>query len=124
MALAFASVPLHGAPDQAAAGCLAAVRQVTGGAVRVSFPTRPVPLTLGDPADGLAPVFRFPAPEGGGELWLPNGGKGLPRAVREALEVHLSRIWSVQEERAAQAAELDRLRFHLAALQQVARTLS
>jgi diguanylate cyclase (GGDEF)-like protein len=124
VALAFTSVPLHGAPDQVAAACLTAIREVAGGPVRVSFPTRPVPLTLGDPADGLAPVFRFPAPEGGGELWLPKGGKGLPRAVRESLEVHLSRVWSVQAERAAQTAELDRLRFHLAALQQVARTLS
>jgi diguanylate cyclase (GGDEF)-like protein len=44
--------------------------------------------------------------------------------VHEALELQLTRVWQVQELRAAQALELDQLRFHLGALQQVARTLA
>jgi diguanylate cyclase (GGDEF)-like protein len=36
----------------------------------------------------------------------------------------VARAWEVQAQRAAQALELDQLRFHLAALQQVARTLA
>ena len=120
---AFASVPLHASPEQAATACVQAAREVLGVPVRLTYATVPVPLAAGDPPAGLVPAVRFPGPEGAGELWLPEG-KGVSRPLRDALEVQLSRIWKVQEERAAHTAELDRLRFHLAALQQVARTLA
>lgn len=123
VAHAFSAVPLHEGGEQVAAACLEAVRQVVSGPVRISFPTTPVPLTLGAPPEGLASALRFPSPQGPGELFLPEPA-GLSAAVRKALEAHLSRVWKVQEERAAHTAELDRLRFHLAALQQVARTLA
>ncbi|HEX2093229.1 MAG TPA: sensor domain-containing diguanylate cyclase [Longimicrobiaceae bacterium] len=121
---AFASVPLHDPPEQVVAACLEAVREVINGPVRISVPTLPVPLVLGDPADGLVSALRFPAPDGGGELWLSRERAQIPSSLRSALEEQLTRVWRVQEERAAQAAEVDRLRFHLAALQQVAHTLA
>ncbi len=124
VAHAFSSVPLDGGPEQVAAACVDAVRSLVGGEVRISVPTVPVPLALGDPAEGLVSVLRFPEGEGGGELWLSVEAVPLDALVRSALQEHLARVWRVQEERSAQAAELDRLRFHLAALQQVARTLA
>lgn len=121
---AFASVPLHGSPDQVAAACVEAVREVLGGRVRLTVGTRPVPLAVGDPAEGLVPVIRCPGPGEGAQLWLSEEHRPLPRAVRSALAAQLSRIWLLQEERSAQVAEVDRLRFQIASMQQVARTLA
>jgi diguanylate cyclase (GGDEF)-like protein len=122
--LAFASIPLVGTPEQAAHGCVEAVRVLTGDAVRLEVPTRPVPLGVGDPREGLQSLARFAAPGGEGELLC--GAKVLewPQASRDALVQQVARVWSLHEQRAGQTLELDQLRFHLGALQQVARTLA
>ncbi|HEX5724258.1 MAG TPA: GGDEF domain-containing protein [Longimicrobiaceae bacterium] len=122
--LAFASVPLLAGVDPTAAACLEVARALFGGPAALSVPTTPVPLEVGDPREGLTALARFPAPGGEGTLWArPQAGE-LPEAVREAVRQQLARVWQVQEHRAAQALELDQLRFHLNALQQVARTLA
>ncbi|HEX2187387.1 MAG TPA: diguanylate cyclase [Longimicrobiaceae bacterium] len=123
MASAFAAVPLTAPVEQVVEACVEAVRDLVDGPVRISAPRVPVPLAAGDAPAGLAPALRFPGPDGMGELWLA-AGAALGGELADALQDQLSRTWRVQEERAAQAAELDRLRFHLAALQQVARTLA
>ncbi|HLL48729.1 MAG TPA: hypothetical protein VK399_18655, partial [Longimicrobiaceae bacterium] len=116
VARAFAAVPLGGTAEQVVGACVAVVRELVGGPVRISAPALPVPLVAGDAPAGLAPALRFPAPDGGGELWLAEGIELGPE-LQGALTEHLTRAWRAQEERAAQAAELDQLRFHLAALQ-------
>lgn len=123
VALAFSAVPLLGTPAQTAEGCAAAVRALTGGPARVRVPTRPVPTAAGDPEAGLVPVARFAAAGGEGEL-LAAPAAALPRETLAAVQAQLARVWGVQELRAAQTLELDQLRFHLTALQQVARTLA
>jgi diguanylate cyclase (GGDEF)-like protein len=122
VAHAFASVPLSGTPAEVAAACLEAVRALTGCECGITVPTRPVPLSVGR-CDGAVAVLRFPAPGGDGELLAPADAQIAP-AVREELGGHFARVWRVQEMRAQQTLELDQLRFHLAALQQVARTLA
>jgi diguanylate cyclase (GGDEF)-like protein len=122
--LAFASVPLLGTPEQAAQGCVEAVRALTGDSVRLEVPTRPVPLGVGDPRDGLSCLARFAAPGGEGELLCGAAVQAWPQASREALVQQVARVWSLHEARAGQTLELDQLRFHLGALQQVARTLA
>jgi diguanylate cyclase (GGDEF)-like protein len=124
VALAFASVPLLGSPEQAAQGCVDAVRALTGDAVRLEVPTRPVPLGVGDAREGLECVVRFVAPGGHGELLCGTALSGWPAASRTALVEQVERVWSLHEQRAAQTLQLDQLRFHLGALQQVARTLA
>ncbi len=125
VAQAFAGVPLLGGPEGTARGCVEAVRALFGIPCALAVPTRPVPLQVGDAREGLSLLFRFPAPGGEGELWAPPGSaEAMAPEVREALEAQLARAWEVQAQRAAQALELDQLRFHLAALQQVARTLA
>ncbi|HEU0298208.1 MAG TPA: hypothetical protein VFR37_02115, partial [Longimicrobium sp.] len=124
VALAFASIPLLCTPEQAAQGCVEAVRTLTGDRVRVEVPTRPVPLGVGDPREGLVAVARFAAPGGEGELLCGHPLKHWPAASREALEQQVARLWALHQHRAGQALELDQLRFHLTALQQVARTLA
>lgn len=105
--------------------CVEAVREVTGGNVRISFPTQPVPIRVGDgPDEEMEPVVSFPRADGRGQVYLPKERRALPPRTQEALEKQLTRIWRFLEERETQTAELDRLRFHLAALQQVARTLA
>jgi diguanylate cyclase (GGDEF)-like protein len=123
LALAFSDVPLAGTPEQVASASVEAVRRAVGGPVCITVPTRPVPLSAGDPRDGLGVAVRFAAPGGEGELWVGEPER-VPADVREALAAQLARVWQVQGMRAAQSAELDQLRFHLNALQQVARTLS
>lgn len=124
VALAFASVPLAGTAEQCAQGCVDAVRVLTGGPARLEVPTRPVPLAVGDPADSLVRLASFAAPGGEGALHCAGHVQGWPESSVEALVQQVQRVWSLQEQRAAQGAELDQLRFHLAALQQVARTLA
>ena len=119
----FASVPLLAPTEEVAAACVEAARRSLGSPCSIGVPTRPVPLTVGDGREGMSARISFPAPGGTGELWTPDG-HALDPAVREALERHLTRVWQVQELRAANALELDQLRFHLGALQQVARTLA
>ncbi|HEX8394909.1 MAG TPA: sensor domain-containing diguanylate cyclase [Longimicrobium sp.] len=122
--LAFASIPLAESPDATAAACVDAVRALTHGPVRLLVPTRPVPLAVGDPADGLVPVLRFPAGGGEGELLAsPEAAATSPRLLSQ-ISQQLARVWAVQQARAEQTLELDQLRFHLGALQQVARTLA
>jgi diguanylate cyclase (GGDEF)-like protein len=117
----FAAVPLLAGPEEVAAACVEAVRRVAGCPCSVSVPTPPVPHTGGDPREGMRPLFRFPAPGGEGEVWT---AAAVPDQARDALAEHFARVWAVQEQKAANAAELDQLRFHLGALQQVARTLA
>jgi diguanylate cyclase (GGDEF)-like protein len=124
VALAFASVALAGTAEQCAQECVAAVRALTGGPARLEVPTRPVPLTVGDPPEGLVRVAGFAAPGGEGALHCGAQVEEWPRPSLEALVSQVSRVWSLQEQRAAQTSELDQLRFHLTALQQVARTLA
>ncbi|HET6765635.1 MAG TPA: GGDEF domain-containing protein, partial [Longimicrobiaceae bacterium] len=122
--LAFAGIPLIGTPDQVAGASVAAVRSVLGCACSIAVPTRPVPLQVGDPREGMSLLANFAAPGGDGELWVAMPPEEIPADARDALTAQLSRVWQVQEQRAAQALELDQLRFHLNALQQVARTLA
>ncbi|HEU0014031.1 MAG TPA: sensor domain-containing diguanylate cyclase [Longimicrobium sp.] len=124
VASAFASVPLLGTPAQAAEGCVQAVRALTGGPVRLEVPTRPVPLSVGDTDGELVRLCGVPAPGGEAELWAAPHVSAYPGWFCEAVAEQVARVWQVQRERAAQASELDQLRFHLAALQQVARTLA
>lgn len=123
VARAFGAILPTGPAEQVMGACVEVIRGLVRGGVRITAPTTPVPLAVGDPPAGLAPVLRFPGPDGAGELWLPAGAPVEPE-VRAVLAEQLSRVWQVQEDRIAQAAELDQLRFHLAALQQVARTLA
>ncbi|HEX2201994.1 MAG TPA: sensor domain-containing diguanylate cyclase, partial [Longimicrobium sp.] len=58
-----------------------------------------------------------------GELWVPEDAP-VGDELRDALGAQLARVWGVQARQAEQALELDQLRFHLTALQQVARTLA
>src|SRR3954462_3668054 len=119
----FAAVPLLAPTEEVAAACVDAARLAVRCACSLAVPTRPVPLTVGDPREGMSARVTFPAQGGVGELWTPAGVE-IPAEVSEALGVHLTRVWQVQALRAAQALELDQLRFHLGALQQVARTLA
>jgi diguanylate cyclase (GGDEF)-like protein len=120
--LAFAGVPLLGTPAEAASGCVEAVRRLFGGRAGVHVPTRPVPLQVGDLREGLAPLARFPWPGGEGTLWAEPGA--APGEAGAAVEREVARVWGVQAARADTADQLDRLRFHLAALQQVASVLA
>lgn len=119
----FTAVPLVASTDEVAAACVEAARHVARCPCSLGVPTRPVPLAVGDDRTGMSCAITFPAPGGLGELWMPDGTE-LPGEVSGALGKHLSRVWQVQELRAAQSLELDQLRFHLNALQQVARTFS
>ncbi len=124
VALAFAHVPLAGTAAQCAQGCVEAVRALTGGPARLEVPTRPVPLAVGDSPGGRVPLAGVAAPGGEGTLHGGEHVRAWPRASVDALVAQVTRVWSLQEQRAAQTAELDQLRFHLTALQQVARTLA
>lgn len=125
VALAFTQVPLGGTPRQAAEACIAAVRVLNGGRARLDVPTRPVPLAVGDDAEGLVLLHTFAAPGGTGELRVePAVAEAWVPGVLEELRGQVTRVWEPQAQRAAQALELDQLRFHLTALQQVARTLA
>ena len=124
IAHAFAGVPLVGAAAEVGAACLEAVRALTGHRCALEVPTHPVPLVLGERGEGAFPLARFPAPGGEGELWAPPESAALSPVVRAAVTDQLRRVWQVQEMRAGQTLELDQLRFHLNALQQVARTLA
>jgi diguanylate cyclase (GGDEF)-like protein len=124
VAAAFAAVPLVGTPHQAGEACIAALRALGSSSARLEIPTRPVPLSVGEPREGLVSVHRFAAPGGTGELLVdPTAAAFGPAALGE-IRRQVSRVWEVQGQRAAQALELDQLRFHLTALQQVARTLA
>jgi len=123
IALLFEAVPLLAPTEEVAHACVDAARRVTGCACALGVPTRPVPLNVGDPRDGMEVRLAFPAPGGEAELWMPPDAELAPE-VHGALEKHLTRVWQVQELRASQGLELDQLRFHLGALQQVARTLA
>ena len=121
---AFSTVRLTGSAEEVAQGCVDAVRRLSAGQVCLRVPRRPVPLAVGDRNAVLSVLARFPAPGGEGTLCADDAAHALPAAVRSQVERELERVWMVQAERAACADELDRLRFHLNALQQVARTLS
>jgi diguanylate cyclase (GGDEF)-like protein len=124
VALAFGEVPLTGTPEQVALACVDAVRGLLGAPVAMNVPTRPVPLRVGDARDGLRVVARFAAPGGEGELWAGDAANTLTPPARAILARELARVWQVQAYRADTSDELDQLRFHLNALQQVARTLA
>jgi diguanylate cyclase (GGDEF)-like protein len=122
VALAFASVPVDGSAHRTATACVEAIRTVIAGKVRLVIPMSPVSFAAGDLDPDLALLFRFPAAAAEGELWVGSGG--VPEAVRDALHVHLDRTWRAQNERAAQLVEIEQLKFQLASLQQVVRTLA
>jgi diguanylate cyclase (GGDEF)-like protein len=86
------------------------------------LPATPLPLTAGDEPDGLALLLRFPAGSADGELWAPPVALGGP--VRDELLAQFHRVWAVYNERTRHQGEMDGLRFHLAALQQVTHTLA
>ena len=119
--LRFSGVSLVGDPELLALACVEIGRELTGRA-RLVLPISPVPLAVGDQLDGLSILARFPAPGGEGELWAER--TDLPASIVTTLEEQLTRIWAVQREREARERELDQLRFHLTALQQVTHTLS
>lgn len=110
--------------DDVAAACAAAARQVLGGPARLVVPRQPVPVAAGDAA-ATAPLLRFPLLGGEAVLYVPEGAApGCDPAMVAELGAQLQRVWQVQEELAGRALEADRLRFNVAALQQVARTLA
>jgi diguanylate cyclase (GGDEF)-like protein len=119
----FSTIPLTASAADVAATCVDIVRRVVGRACSVTVPTPPVPLTIGDPRDGMSLLLRFPAFGAEGELWTPDPDD-VPGPMRDALTENFARVWQVQDLRAAQATELDQMRFHLNALHQVARTLA
>lgn len=120
----FGTVSAGERPDQVATACMEALKSLLHvPSVRLVVPLVPVPVISGAPPAGLHCLLRFPLSAGEGEVWAA-GDVDWSAAARAAVAEHLSRIWRVQEERAAQAQELDRLRFQLASLQQVARTLA
>ncbi len=122
VALAFAGVPYSGPPEQVARSCVEAVRALTGSEVHLRIPGVPTALSIGDPPEGLVSVALFPTAEGEGELRL--GAPELAAPARRALAENLRRVWSAQAERSQLTAEIERLRFHLDALRQVAHTLA
>jgi diguanylate cyclase (GGDEF)-like protein len=122
--LAFASIPLAASPDATAQACVDAVRLLTHGPARLLVPTRPVPLAVGDAAEGLVPVLRFHAAGSEGELLASAEAAQIAPPLLALIAQQLARVWAVQQQRAEQTLELDQLRFHLGALQQVARTLA
>lgn len=122
VALAFAGVPYSGTPEHVARSCVEAVRALAGGGVHLRIPSLTGSLSVGDPVEDLVCVTRFRTAEGGGELWIRSGG--LDDDARQALHDHLTRVWSAQADREQLNQEVERLRFHLGALQQVARTLA
>jgi diguanylate cyclase (GGDEF)-like protein len=92
--------------------------------VRLVVPTQPVALVIGDaPEDGEL-LLRAEIFGGQLELWSSVSPAELPGDVLDEIDVQLQRIWRVQEDRTIRALEVDRLRFNLTALQQVARTLA
>lgn len=118
-----AAVPLNAAPKVVAGACLDAVQEVLGCTARLVVPMEPMGIAVGGGEEGLTLAVRFAGISGEAELWLSDGrvpGAGALQVLLEQLE----RIWAVQHARAANMAEADRLRFQLAALQQVARTLA
>lgn len=122
VALAFAGVPYSGEPEQVARSCVEAVRALTGGEVHLRIPQVPVALAIGDPPGDLVSVARFATAEGEGELRV--GAPDLTEPTRRALAENLRRVWSAQAERRKLIAEIERLRFNLSALRQVAHTLA
>jgi diguanylate cyclase (GGDEF)-like protein len=121
VALAFSDVPLNGSPEQTARACVERVRSLLGSA-RLQLPPCPLPVAIGDEGDDLRLLFRFAAVGGEGEVWT--GVDTVAAPVREAIEEHFDRIWAVQRERSQSQDEMNGLRFHMAALQQVAHTLA
>jgi diguanylate cyclase (GGDEF)-like protein len=119
----FSSVPLTAPAEEVANACVRAVVRVTGRACSISVPMSPVPLTAGDAREEMTLLFRFPAFGGEGEVWAVDAD-GVSAPMRNALAENFARVWQVQDQRAAQANEMDRMRFHLGALQQVSRTLA
>src|SRR5688500_3977008 len=124
VALEFAQIHLLGTPEQVARACVEVVRRVTGGAARVDVPTRPVPLSVGDRDEATTLLCGFAAPGGEGQLYISGKVNRVPAATAAAVAESIARIWGIQAQRATQQEELDQLRFHLGALQQVARTLA
>ena len=124
VALEFAQIPPLGTPEQVARACVEVVGRLLGGAVRVEVPTRPVPLSVGDRDAAVTLLCEFTAPGGKGQLYVSGAMARAPTETTAAVIENVSRIWGIQAQRATQQEELDQLRFHLGALQQVARTLA
>lgn len=82
VALAFASVPLSGTAEQCARACVAAIRALTPGPVRLEVPTYPVPLTVGDAAPAMVQVVAFPAPGARGRCTAARTWRRGPRPRR------------------------------------------
>jgi diguanylate cyclase (GGDEF)-like protein len=123
IASTFSEVPLLGSMQETATACVRACRNVLAARVRLSIPAHPVPITVGD-AEATLPLLGFAVQ--GGEAWLHVDDAAAPVAADAVatIRTQLQRIWQVQEDRAARSLDVDRLRFNLTALQQVARTLA
>jgi diguanylate cyclase (GGDEF)-like protein len=119
--LRFAEVDALSSAAQVATGCVVAAEAVLGEA-RLRVPATPIPLVEGSGSEELRLVVAFPAIDGEGELWGPVDA--VAGEVEAALRAELGRIWAIQRERADRMREADQLKFHIAALQQVAHTLA
>jgi diguanylate cyclase (GGDEF)-like protein len=123
VAHAFSVVPVDGTARQTAVGCAEAVTAALSAPVRIVIPMSPVPFAAGDLDADLVLLFRFPAGSAEGELWT-RAGMEIDEDTRQALLFQLTRTWRAQEERAARQQEIEQLKFQLASLQQVVRTLA
>ncbi len=124
IALQFGSLTLTDPPEQVAAACAAVLRTLLERPVRLVLPSSPRPITTGDDEFGMVRVLRFATGTSEGEVWSDADADATTRARAAAAASHIGRVWTVQQERAATFSELERLRFELASMQQVARTLA
>lgn len=122
VALALADVPVHAPAQQTAAACVSALRPLLGERLRLCVPGQPLPVVAGDDTADLELLARFPVGAGQGELWALPAVRS--EAARQAVHEQLARVWRLQDAYAARELEMDRLRFQLQALQQVAHTLA
>jgi diguanylate cyclase (GGDEF)-like protein len=119
----FSRVPALGTPDGVAVACLEALRALVSGPLRLVLPARPISVEHGASAEGLVPLLRFRVGPHEGML-LGDPDNRIDARSAPLVAEQLVGIWEVQVERERQLLELDRLRFQLASLQQVTRSLA
>ncbi|MGH7458310.1 MAG: diguanylate cyclase [Longimicrobiaceae bacterium] len=123
VAEAFGRVAPAASPAAVAEACAAAVRELIGVPCRIEVPRLPLPIAAGADHDGLELFLEFAAFGGSGRL-LAAPGAERARGLAEPLVRQLERVWEVQSALKEREEEVDRLRFQLAALEQVARTFT